>query len=33
MYTIEIIWLALWPFLIWLSYKLAVFAIRKFDKK
>jgi len=33
MYITEIIWLALWPVLIWVSYKLSVLAIEKIEKK
>jgi len=29
----EIIWLAIWPVLIWVSYKLIDFALSKFEEK
>jgi len=33
MYITEIIWLLVWPVLIWVSYKLAAFAIKKYEEK
>jgi len=33
MYTTEIIWLLIWPMLIYLSYRLVLVALKKFEKK
>ncbi len=33
MYTMEIIWLILWPVLIFVSYRLVLVALKKFEKK
>ncbi len=33
MYTMEIIWLIIWPVLIFVSYRLVLVALRKFEKK
>lgn len=33
MYLTEIIWLLIWPLLIWGSYKLSVFVIKKIEEK
>ena len=33
MYTTEIIWLIIWPVLIFISYRLVLVAIKKFEKK
>lgn len=30
-YLTEILWLISWPVLIWVSYKLSVFAVKKLD--
>ncbi len=32
-YLTEIIWLITWPILIWISYKLSIFAVTKLEKK
>jgi len=32
MYLTEIIWLISWPVFIWVSYKLSVLAIKRFEK-
>lgn len=33
MYWTEILWLFSWPVLIWISYKLSVFAIKKYNEQ
>jgi hypothetical protein len=33
MYTTEILWLIAWPVLIYISYRLVLVAIKKFEKK
>ncbi len=33
MYTTEIMWLIIWPVLIFISYRLVLVAIKKFEKK
>ena len=33
MYTTEIIWLIIWPVLIFISYRLVLIALKKFEKK
>jgi hypothetical protein len=33
MYWTEILWLISWPVLIWVSYKLSVWAVKKFEQK
>jgi len=33
MYTMEIIWLIIWPVLIFISYRLVLVALWKFEKK
>jgi len=33
MYTTEIIWLIAWPVLIYISYRLVLIALKKFEKK
>lgn len=33
MYTTEIIWLIMWPVMIFLSYRLVLVALKKFEKK
>jgi len=33
MYITEIIWLIIWPVLIFISYRLVLVAIKKFEKK
>jgi hypothetical protein len=33
MYLTEILWLALWPVLIFVSYRLVLLALKKFEKK
>jgi hypothetical protein len=33
MYTTEIIWLATWPLLIFLSYRAVLLALKRFEKK
>jgi hypothetical protein len=33
MYITEIIWLTVWPVLIWGSYKLSALAINKYEEK
>jgi len=30
-YLTEILWLISWPVIIWVSYNLSVFAVKKFD--
>ncbi len=32
-YLTEILWLISWPVLIWVSYKLSVWAVKKFDEQ
>lgn len=32
MYWTEILWLISWPVLIWISYKLSVFVVNKYDE-
>lgn len=32
-YLTEIIWLIIWPVLIWVSYKLSAFAVKKYEEK
>mgnify|MGYP006282786421 CR=1 FL=1 len=32
-YLTEIIWLITWPVLIWISYKLSIFAVNKLEEK
>jgi len=32
-YTTSLIWLATWPVLIYISYRLAVFNVNRFEKK
>ncbi len=32
-YLTEILWLISWPVIIWVSYKLSVFAVKKFDEQ
>ncbi len=32
MYWTEILWLISWPVFIWISYKLSVFAVKKYDE-
>ena len=33
MYTTEIIWLIIWPVLIFVSYRLVLLALKRFEKK
>jgi hypothetical protein len=33
MYTAQIIWLIIWPVFIYLSYRLVLYALKKFEKK
>ncbi len=33
MYTMEIIWLIIWPVLIFISYRLVLVALKRFEKK
>jgi len=33
MYTTEIIWLILWPVLIYVSYRLVLVALKRYEKK
>lgn len=33
MYTTEIIWLILWPILIYVSYRLVLVALKRFEKR
>ena len=33
MYITEIIWLLVWPVLIWVSYKLITLALKKYEEK
>jgi len=33
MYIKEILWLLSWPLVIWFTYKMVRFALKKFDKK
>ncbi len=33
MYTTEIIWLIIWPVLIWVSYRLVLVALKRYEKK
>jgi len=33
MYIREIIWFLSWPFVIWFSYKMVIYALKKFEQK
>jgi len=33
MYTTEIMWLIIWPVLIFVSYRLVLIALKRFEKK